>query len=231
MKLSFAPLLAVGFLVVARPLGAQDHAGHHPGASSASAERLGAVRFPNSGAAGAQRPFLRGLALLHSFEYDDARAAFREAARADPGFAMAYWGEALTFAQLLWGLDYADSARTSLARLAPTREARLARARTARERGYGAAVEALFDTTAQAVRVKAYIAGMRAVAAAQPKDLEARALLAIALLMERSASPDTMRARTEESIALAQSVFAAAPNHPGGAHYLIHAADDPRYAA
>ena len=102
---------------------------HHDHAAGAHAgERLGVVDFPNSGAPAAQQPFLRGLALLHSFEYDDARAAFRAAERADSGFAMAYWGEALTFAQLLWGLDYADSARAALAKLGPTQDARLARA-------------------------------------------------------------------------------------------------------
>ena len=91
---------------------------------------------------------------------------------------MAYWGEALTFAQLLWGLDYADSARTALARLGATREARLARAKTERERQYGAAIEALFDTTDQKARASGYVAGLRSLTAAHPKDLEARSLLA-----------------------------------------------------
>jgi hypothetical protein len=123
-------VLALSLATAVSPLAAQE-AGHHDHAPGAHAgERLGTVSFPNSGAAAAQRPFLRGLALLHSFEYDDARVAFRDAAKADRGFAMAYWGEALTFAQLLWGLDYADSARATLARLGATREARLARAKT-----------------------------------------------------------------------------------------------------
>ena len=210
---------------------AQDAAHHDHAPGAHAGERIGSVSFPNSGSPAAQRPFLRGLALLHSFEYDDARTAFREAERADAGFAMAYWGEALTFAQLLWGLDYADSARTALARLGPTRDARLARARTERERSYGAAVEALFDTTSAESRVRGYVAGLRAVAAANPNDLEARALLAVSLLMDQGGSADERKARTEESITLAQSVFAKAPQHPGGAHYLIHAADNPRYAA
>jgi tetratricopeptide (TPR) repeat protein len=218
--------------LASRPLAAQDaaHHDHAPGAH-ATTERLGTVNFPNSGAAAAQRPFLRGLALLHSFEYDDARTAFRQASQADPGFAMAYWGEALTFAQLLWGLDYADSARAALARLGPTRESRLARARTERERRYGAAIEALFDTTDAKARIRGYLSGLRALTAAHPNDLEARALLAIALLMPQPESPAEGKHRTEESIALAQSVFAASPDHPGGAHYLIHAADNPRFAS
>src|SRR5688500_12112013 len=162
MTLDSILYLGTALLIAVHPISAQE-AGRHEHAPGAHAgERLGTVSFPNSGSAAAQRPFLRGLALLHSFEYDDARAAFREAAKADPGFAMAYWGEALTFAQLLWGLDYADSARSGLARLGATREARLARAETERERRYGAAVETLFDTTAQKARVSGYVAGLRA---------------------------------------------------------------------
>jgi hypothetical protein len=56
---------------------------------------LGRISFPNSGTAQAQALFVRGILLLHSFEYDDAIEAFRQAQRADPGFAMAYWGEAV----------------------------------------------------------------------------------------------------------------------------------------
>ena len=228
---AIASALALSLVAAMTPVVAQE-AGHHDHAPGAHAgDRIGTVSFPNSGAPAAQRPFLRGLALLHSFEYDDARTAFREAEKADPGFAMAYWGEALTFAQLLWGLDYADSARTALARLGPARDARLARARTERERMYGAAVEALFDTTSAESRVRGYVAGLRTLTKAHPTDLEARAFLAVGLLMDDSGTPAEQTARTEESIALAQSIFATAPQHPGGAHYLIHAADNPKYAA
>jgi tetratricopeptide (TPR) repeat protein len=223
--------LACALLLGTTSLLAQESARHDHAPGAHAGERLGIVSFPNSGATTAQRPFLRGLALLHSFEYDDARTEFREAERADSGFAMAYWGEALTFAQLVWGLDFVDSARASLARLGPTREARLARARTERERRYGAAIEALFDTTDAASRVRGYVAGLRSLTAEHPNDLEARALLALALLMNDDGGPAQLKARTEESIALAQSIFARAPQHPGGAHYLIHATDNPAYAA
>jgi tetratricopeptide (TPR) repeat protein len=225
--------LAIGsaLLCASNALVAQN-ATHHDHATGAHAgERLGTVNFPNSGAPAAKEPFLRGLALLHSFEYDDARDEFRRASAADPGFAMAYWGEALTHAQLLWGLDYADSARAALARLGRTKEARLRRARTERERRYGAAVEALFDSGDTKARVGDYVAGLRSLTAAYPSDLEARALLAIALLMDPGATPAESKARTEESISLAKSIFAKSPDHPGAAHYLIHATDNPAYAA
>jgi hypothetical protein len=52
------------------------------------------LHFANSGSAAAQKPFMQGLALLHDFEYETAAQDFRRAQRIDPGFCMAYWGEA-----------------------------------------------------------------------------------------------------------------------------------------
>ena len=66
------------------------------------AKKYGRVQFANSGGPAAQVDFLEGLALLHDFEYDLAAAAFRRAQAADPGFAMAYWGEAMTFNHPIW---------------------------------------------------------------------------------------------------------------------------------
>src|SRR6516165_336308 len=88
---------------------------------------LGRISFPTSGSAAAQPAFIRGVLLLHSFEYDDAIAAFREAQNADPGFAMAYWGEALSYNQPLWLNENLDKARATLTRLGPTRVARQAK--------------------------------------------------------------------------------------------------------
>src|SRR3954454_15318694 len=104
---------------------------------------LGSVVFTNSGNAAAQAPFLRGLALLHNFEYEEAAEAFRAAQQADPSLAMAFWAEALTYSHLLWGQDDAAAARRAIGRLAASREARLAKAVTPRERAYGTAIEAL----------------------------------------------------------------------------------------
>jgi hypothetical protein len=91
---------------------------------------LGETEFPNSGAPEAQPDFLRGLLLLHSFEFDSARAAFSAASDRDPGFAMAYWGEALSHNMAIWGEQDLEAARAVLAKLAPTREERLAKAPT-----------------------------------------------------------------------------------------------------
>ena len=220
----------VAVLVSAAPVRAQERHAH---AAAPGAAGLGLVAFANSGNAAAQAPFLRGLALLHSFEYDQAGEAFRAAQQADAGFAMAFWGEALTYAHLLWGEDDMVAARAALTRLADGREARLAKAATARERAYGAAIEALVGDGDVPARVRAFTAAMRGLTTAHPDDLDGAAFTALALLFGYYAGdlpPDQRRAAREEAITVAQRVFAASPQHPGGAHYLIHAADDPEFA-
>jgi hypothetical protein len=77
---------------------------------AAQGGRLGTISFPNSGTKAAQRPFIRGVLLLHSFEYQDAATAFREAQRLDPHFALAYWGEAMTWTHPIWDQQNIDSA-------------------------------------------------------------------------------------------------------------------------
>ena len=103
-----------------------------------------AIVFPTSGSPAAHAEFLIGVAALHNFEYEDANAAFIKAQQIDPGFAMAYWGEAMTYHQTLWQNEDVAAARRILLRLAPDAAARAARAGTERERGFLAAVEALF---------------------------------------------------------------------------------------
>ena len=105
---------------------------------------LGSVSFENSGSPAAQESFLAGLAQLHNFEYAAAADLFRRAQQIDPGFAMAYWGEAMTYNHPVWMEQDRGAARKALARLAPTREARIARAKTPREQAYIRAVEILY---------------------------------------------------------------------------------------
>jgi tetratricopeptide (TPR) repeat protein len=213
-------------LLTGAPLRAQEPAHDAQG----HAHTLGTVDFPNSGAPAAQEPFLRAIALLHSFEYTDAAEAFREAQAADPDFALAYWGEALTNTQLLWGVDDTTAARAALMRLAPTPKARLARAPTERERAYGAAVEAFFAEAETAVRARAFADSLKSLAARAPDDHEAAAFASIAIQMAAAAGtygPEERNAAREEAVALADRVFHANPDHPGAAHYLIHGYDDP----
>jgi Tfp pilus assembly protein PilF len=230
MAVAAAVLLASAAASVAAR-GQEPHV-HRPAPSQTSG--LGIVAFANSGAAAAQAPFLRGLAFLHSFEYEQAAAAFRAAQQADPAFAMAFWGEALTYCHLLWGEDDAAGARRALTRLAPSRDARLAKAGTPREREFGDAIEALVADGDLPARVRGFVDGMRRVAASYPDDLDAVSFAALAEMFSAYVgrlAPGEQRAARDAAIDFAQRVFAANPNHPGGAHYLIHACDDPAFAA
>src|SRR5689334_17649689 len=91
---------------------------------------LGHIDFPTSGSPPAQEHFVRGMLLLHNFEYDDAREEFQAASKIQPDFAMAYWGEALTHTYTLWMGQNLEAARAALGRPAPTPDARLQKAPT-----------------------------------------------------------------------------------------------------
>src|ERR1700688_1444752 len=104
-----------------------------------SPQQVGEVGFANSGAAAAQAEFLRGLAQLHNFEYDDAAAHFREAQKIDPSFAMANWGEAMTKNHGIWHEQDRSAALQVLGRLGATPAARQAKAPTEREKLYSGA--------------------------------------------------------------------------------------------
>jgi tetratricopeptide (TPR) repeat protein len=195
---------------------------------AAQTPRLGTIDFPTSGAPAAQAPFIRGVLLLHSFEYQDAARAFREAQRIDRRFALAYWGEALTYTHPVWNEQDRNSARAALERLAPTPEARHALTPTPREQAYLAAVEVLYGDGAKAARDTAYARAMQRLAAAYRRDQEAQVLYAVSLLGLSQGVRDVptyLRAA-----AIAQRVFQENPNHPGAAHVLIHCYDDPAHA-
>ena len=199
------------------------------GVLAAQSQPLGRITFPTSGAAQAQPAFVRGVLLMHSFEYDDAIEAFRQAQTIDPGFAMAYWGETLAYNQPLWYNESPDKARATLARLAPTRAARQAKAPTAREKGYLDAVERLFGDGDKAARDRAYADRMGQLHAQFPEDDEAAAFYALALLStipsgERNV-PVSLKAGN-----IAQAILTKNPEHPGAAHYALHAFDNAGHA-
>jgi tetratricopeptide (TPR) repeat protein len=194
----------------------------------AQTPHLGTINFPNSGAQAAQAPFIRGVLLLHSFEYGPAAAAFQEAERRDPGFAMAYWGEALTYTHPVWDQQDVDAGRAALQRLAPTAVARRARAPTAREQAYFDAVETLYGSGSKAARDTAYSLAMGRLVTRFPADLDAKVFYAASLLGLNQGDRDTVTYLRAAQI-LAQ-VLRVAPAHPGAAHLLIHCYDDPAHA-
>jgi tetratricopeptide (TPR) repeat protein len=198
-----------------------------PPAKSAGAT-VGVVSFANSGAKAAQKDFLYGVAQLHNFQYDDAAAAFRRAQQADPSFALAYWGEAMTYNHPVWMQQDADKARAVLARLGADRAARAATAKTERERAYLDAVEILYGEGTKFDRDRRYAAAMRRLHERWPDDVDGTAFYALSLLgtaHDGRDVPTYMR-----SYALVKDLFPRYPQHPGIAHYLIHSVDDAAHA-
>lgn len=189
---------------------------------------LGTIEFPTSGSAAAQPAFLKGVLLLHSFEYEDAKESFQEAQKADPNFAMAYWGEAMTYNHAVWQQTAPDLAKAALARFAPTPEARLAKAPTPKEKDWVASLEHLYGSGEKLPRDLAYADAMRRMHEKYPTDDEVTSFYALALLGTSHKGRDLsiyMRAA-----ALVEHVYAKNPHHPGAAHYLIHSYDDPIHA-
>jgi len=190
---------------------------------------LGTIDFPTSGSPQAQEHFVHGVLLLHSFEYDPSAKAFRAAQEADPDFAMAYWGEALTYNHPLWAQQDRDAAVAALERLAPTPEDRAAKAGSEREKEWLAAVEALYMSEGDKYqRDFAYRDAMRRMYNKYADDHEVASFYALSLLGTSHEGRDFSIYMS--SAAIVEKVFLENPDHPGAAHLLIHSFDDPVHA-
>ena len=191
--------------------------------------KLGEISFPNSGKAAAQEHFIRGVLYFHNFIFEDSQEEFRAAQKADPDFALAYWGEAMAYNWPLWQQVHTEEGRAALNKLAPTLEGRIAKAPTQREKDLLRAVDHIFfgkgDKTA---RDLAYSQEMERLYAAHPEDHEIASLFALSILARTNGTRNFRNYMRAASIV--EEVTAANPEHPGAAHYLIHSYDDPTHA-
>ena len=198
-------------------------------AAPIDAQALGTIDFPTSGSPDAQAAFLRGVLFMHSFEYEDAAKAFQAAQASAPDFAMAYWGEAMSYNHPIWQEQDSVAARIALARLAATPEERAAKAGSERERGYLEAVEILYgDGGDKWTRDFLYRDAMRRLHEAYPQDNEAASFYALALLGSAHEGRDF--ATYIKAASVVQPVMERNPDHPGAVHYTIHSFDDPIHA-
>ena len=188
--------------------------------SAAAQDDVGVVSFANSGAPAAQEPFLRGLALLHNFEYPTAAVSFRKAQEIDPSFAMAYWGEAMTYTHPIWFQQDLAAARAVLARTP--------KAKTERERDYLRTLDVLYGEGSKTERDFKYADAMAALHAKYPDDVDATAFYALAILGTAHEGRDF--ATYMRAASLLEEVFPSNRRHPGVLHYLIHSYDDPIHA-
>ena len=198
--------------------------------AAAQLENVGQLSFPTSGSPEAQRHFLRGVAILHSFGWKQAIAEFQLAQKAQPDFAMAYWGETLCYNHPLNSQMDPKEPRGVLARLGPERAARVAKAPTDREKGFVNAVEELWGEGDSRQRRIAYMNAMERLYSQFPNDDEVKTFYALSILSASSAVDDRTSRMNVKAAALAMDVFKRNPNHPGAVHYIIHAFDDPVHA-
>ena len=159
------------------------------GSPAAATGEYGHVEFANSGAPSAQVDFLDGVALLHDFEYKPAAAAFRRAQAVDAGFAMAYWGEAMTYNHPVWMEQDLEAARAALDKLAPTSAERRARAKTDREKAYLDAIEILYGEGIKESRDFGYEAAMAKLHDHYPDDVDAAAFYGLSSPWHRAWRP------------------------------------------
>ena len=192
---------------------------------------------------GANAVYQRGVTALHLFEYEDANEAFVQARQIDPALAMAYWGEAMTWHQSLWGHENVEAGRAALARLAPTPAARMAKAARPRDQALLAAADRLFGDGTPEARRRAYAEAMGQLYAREPDDPDVASFYALALLgtMTRGliGTADAHEghgaglagSQTQMQVStILEKVLRSAPQHTGALHYLIHNDDDPAHA-
>jgi tetratricopeptide (TPR) repeat protein len=218
-------LLLLALTVFSPPSSSQEQ--HQHGAP----EKLGEVLFPISCAPAVQSSFNHSVALLHSFAYSAAERSFFEVARADPKCAMAHWGAALSYYHQLWEppISPMDLQRGQL----EIQKAKSLGGGSPREQGFIDALELFYKDPPRvphAARALAYQQAMSTVAHQNPNDRESQIFYALSLL--GTASPtDRSRANQKHAAEILEPLFKEYPQHPGAAHYLIHAYDNPELAS
>jgi tetratricopeptide (TPR) repeat protein len=231
-KRGFAPmkvnnlrfLSAIWILVLTASSSAEDI--HNHGAP----ERLGKVSFPISCGAATQPKFDRGMALLHSFAYSEARDSFQWVVKHDPKCAMAHWGIAFSYYHQLWEPPLIPAS-------IPTAQKEIEQAqrmgtRTRREAEFISALAFIYRDVSNVpypARASNYERAMGKIASENPDDVEAQVLYALALLATASPGYKTHR-KQKQAAEILEPLNGAFPQHPGVPHYLIHAYDNAELA-
>ncbi|HEU5289518.1 MAG TPA: hypothetical protein VFU05_02670 [Cyclobacteriaceae bacterium] len=190
--------------------------------------KLGELTFDVTGSEDAKAAFKKGHLLLHSFEYQDAAEAFREAQKIDPEFAMAYWGEAMTYNHSIWQEQDFEKGTATLLKLGKTPDERIAKAKTDLEKEFIKSIEVLYGAGTKASRDRAYADYMGSLYERYPNNHEVASFYALALL--GSVTVGRNDEVYQKSARVSEKILQENPNHPGALHYFIHANDDPYHA-
>ncbi len=199
--------------------------------SAVPPDQLGKVNFPTSCTADMQPTIEKGVALLHSFQYTESEKTFADAATRDPKCAMAYWGKAMALFYQLW--EFPGDKKLKEGRKDIEKAQKLHPA-TAREQGFLEAAAAFFQKKSKMThteRIKAYSDSLERFYAQSSGDVEIGAFYALSLVSLSYADEPNMLAHQKKAISILQPLLQQYPDHPGIAHYLIHATDRPELAA
>jgi hypothetical protein len=190
---------------------------------------LGEVRFPVSCSPAVQKSFDTAVALLHSFQYEEAGKAFSDISKRDPHCAMAYWGQAMSLYEQLWDFPSAAQLKKGYEDI---QKAEQAGAKSGRERAYIAAAAAFYQNNSKLshdARAEVYSKAMQAFYARYPGDVNAGAFYALSLVALAYDGVNDVGNR-KQAIAVLEKLFREHPGNPGVDHYLIHASDSPELA-
>jgi tetratricopeptide (TPR) repeat protein len=187
---------------------------------------LGVINIVVTGSDDAQPYFEKGLLLLHSFEYEDAREEFQMAQQKDPNMAIAYWGEAMTYNHGLWSQQNFEEAIATLNKLQTIENINSI---TELEKDFIEAVKILYgaDKTKNERDID-YSNYMKQLSVKYPDNHEITAFYALSLLGSVADGRDENI--YGKGAIVAQGILEENPNHPGALHYLIHSYDDPDHA-
>jgi len=192
-------------------------------------DQLGKVHFPTSCAAGVQGTIEKGVALLHSFQYQESEQTFTDAATRDPHCAMAHWGIAMAHFEQLW--DFPNDKTLKQGR-AEIEKAQKLQPPTAFEQGLIGAAAAFYQKKkmTHAQRGQAYSSALERLSVASPGDAEIGSFYALSLISLADLEDVDSVANLKKAIAILDPLLQQYPDHPGVAHYLIHATDRPQFA-
>ena len=219
-------LILTAFCLCAGVATADDDSHHH---EDMTPEQLGTVHFPTTCVIQVQAQFERGVALLHSFWYEEAEKQFNQIIQEDPRCAMAHWGVAMSLWHELW--NHPDR-KTIKKGSAEVNKAKKMHSTDDRERGYISAIDAFYGGSKRRDyhdRAVAYTKVMETNYQRHPEDREGAAFYALALLAS-APDRDTTFINQKKAGAILETLFAQEPNHPGIAHYIIHSYDSPQLA-
>jgi tetratricopeptide (TPR) repeat protein len=203
---------------------AEMHAHHHD-----APEQLGKVSFPISCAPASQKSFERGVALLHSFGYEDAEVQFVALTKSDPACAMAHWGVAMSQFHQIWERPEAPALKRGQEEIAIAQKIG---GKTPREQAYISALAIFYQDPGKndyLKRAGAYSEAMGKLYQQYPSDVEAGAFYALSILAAGQPD-DTTHTAQKKAVAVLMPLFEQDPEHPGLAHYIIHSCDSPEMA-